>query len=66
MGKSFLYSLFTVLAVSSCTAILFVSETKGKEIPDTIADCLERARGERKRANQRKSTNDTSEEENAV
>ena len=69
MGKSFLYTAFTVLAVSSCSAIFFIPETKGKEIPDTIADCLKRAREEKtsKRANKKRSTGEKGgEEENSV
>lgn len=64
MGKTFLYTVFTVLAVSACTAISFIPETKGKEIPDTIADCLKRDR-DGKKSNKKRSTGEE-EEENGV
>ena len=62
MGKTFVYILFTMLAVCSCTAVCFVPETKGKEIPDTIADCLKRGGT---KANKERSTGEE-EEENGV
>ena len=42
MGLPFTFGLFTVLALCSFTAIFFIPETRGKEIPDTITDCIKR------------------------
>jgi len=43
-GRSVTFGLFTTLALCSFTAIFFIPETRGLEIPDTIADCLKRGK----------------------
>lgn len=68
MGRSSLYTIFVVFAISACSAVFFVPETKGKEIPDTIAECLKRDRERKagKRANKNRSTEKDEVEENSV
>ena len=68
MGKSFTYGLFTVLALCSFSAIFFIPETRGKEIPDTFADCLKRTEEEKgnKKEKKKLTAEKKDEEENSV
>lgn len=41
-GLPFVYSLFASLALLASLAVSCVPETRGKEIPNTLQECLER------------------------
>ena len=65
MGLPFTYGLFTTLAICSFTAIFFIPETRKREIPDTIDDCLKQfEEGDKKE--KKKLTEDDKEEENTT
>lgn len=69
MGRSFTYGLFTVLALCSFSAIFFIPETRGREIPDTFADCLKRTEEEKGNKKEKKKLTGgkkKEEEENSV
>lgn len=42
VGLSFTYGVFCSLAICACTLIFFVPETRSKNLPDTLNDCLKK------------------------